>query len=172
MDTAGLAAPASASRSLREACETFLFLEAELLDEWRLDEWYALFASDGRYEIPAANSDDAVDPGKTLFYVADDYARLGHRVERLNKETAYAEFPRSRVARLVSNVRILAERDDEIDLRSVFVTYRSRNETTDTYIGHHLHTLRIDGDSFRIVRKRSLLDILSLRPQGSVSLIL
>ena len=33
--------------------ERFLIDEAALLDEWRLEEWLALFAEDGRYLVPS-----------------------------------------------------------------------------------------------------------------------
>ena len=34
--------------SLRELVEDFLFREAELHDDWRLDDWVGLFTEDGR----------------------------------------------------------------------------------------------------------------------------
>ena len=36
--------------------ERFLVDEAALLDEWRLEEWLALFAEDGRYLVPSLDS--------------------------------------------------------------------------------------------------------------------
>ena len=38
--------------TLREEVEDFLFREAELLDDWLLDDWVALFTEDGRYIVP------------------------------------------------------------------------------------------------------------------------
>ncbi len=38
--------------TLRQMVEDFLFREAELLDDWRLDDWAALFTEDARYIVP------------------------------------------------------------------------------------------------------------------------
>ena len=51
----------SAARTLREEVEDFLYQEAELLDEWRLDEWAALFTEDARYVVPTTDLPDG-DP--------------------------------------------------------------------------------------------------------------
>lgn len=99
----------------REQVEDFMFLEAEMLDEWRLKEWLGLFTADGGYYVPTTDSAPNASPDNALFYVADDRFRLEQRVERLLKRTAHAEFPKSKTRHLVSNVRIRARRDDELD---------------------------------------------------------
>jgi p-cumate 2,3-dioxygenase beta subunit len=43
------------NNSLRQEVEDFLFREAELLDNWQLDEWLALFTEDARYVVPATD---------------------------------------------------------------------------------------------------------------------
>ena len=70
----------------RADIEDFLFLEASLLDEWKLNEWLTLFEEGASYWVPPAGSSDDVDPATTLFYVADDWFRLTERVKRLNKK--------------------------------------------------------------------------------------
>ena len=169
-----LSAPAvghSAALSRADA-EDFLFLESALLDQWRLDEWLALFAEGARYEVPTAGADDDVDAASTLFYIADDWGRLQHRVRRLKKDAAHSEFPRSKCVRLISNVRVIGAVEGGVEVRSVFVTYRSKGENTDRYMGRHRHVLRPGKDGLRIAYKRSTLDMIALRPQGRVSIIL
>jgi p-cumate 2,3-dioxygenase beta subunit len=156
----------------RADCEDFLFLEAQLLDEWRLDEWFALFAEGATYDVPTAGSPDDVSSAAKLFYIADDYFRLRHRVTRLKKQSAHSEWPRSQVSRIVSNVRILSSDQDGVDLRSTFVTHRCKGEVIDMYCGHHLHRLGLVDGQLRILAKRSMLDMAHLRPQGRVSIIL
>jgi p-cumate 2,3-dioxygenase subunit beta len=39
--------------------ERFLIDEAALLDEWRLEEWLALFAEDGHYLVPPLDAPQA-----------------------------------------------------------------------------------------------------------------
>ncbi|GGF49478.1 ring-hydroxylating dioxygenase subunit beta [Aliidongia dinghuensis] len=158
-------------RSLPDYQE-FLYHEAALLDEWRLTEWLNLFAEDAVYEVPTAASAPDVSSDRDLFYIADDHVRLKHRVERLLKVGAHSEWPRSTGTRIVSNVRIVGKRDDGVDVRAAFVTYRSKNDITDTYFGHqHYRISEIDG-ALRIREKRVFLAMTSLRPHGRVSIIL
>lgn len=155
----------------RDELEDFLYLEAALLDDWRLDEWLALFVEGARYFIPPAGAEDDADPATTLFYVADDYHRLCERVKRLGKRTAHAEFPHSRCRRMVSNVRVLGGDDTCFSVTSNFVTWRSKLGVTDTFFGHHVYELtRIDG-SLRIRSKKTFLDQDDIRDQGKVSII-
>ena len=106
----------------RAVYEDFLYLEAQLLDEWKLDEWFALFAEDATYDAPTAGASDDVSSSEKLFYISDDYFRLGHRVRRLNQKAAHSEWPRSHTSRLISNTRILGSDDSGVHLRSAFVT--------------------------------------------------
>ena len=73
MSAAQRANPLSVSRI---ELEDFLYLEAALLDDWRLEEWLALFVEGAQYWVPTAGSAEDVDPSNSLFYVADDYFRL------------------------------------------------------------------------------------------------
>jgi p-cumate 2,3-dioxygenase beta subunit len=155
----------------RAQAEDFLFAEAALLDEWRLDEWLALFEEGARYEVPPAGEGMDADPATSLFYIADDWARLQHRVRRLNKPAAHSEFPRSKCVRLISNVRVLETLPEGHEVRCVFVTYRSKGETTDRFMGQHRYILRQVGGALRIAYKRTVLVMETLRPQGRVSII-
>jgi 3-phenylpropionate/cinnamic acid dioxygenase small subunit len=62
--------------------ERFLIDEAALLDEWRLEEWLALFAEDGHYLVPPLDAPQA-DHQTTLFLIADDRRNLASRVRQL-----------------------------------------------------------------------------------------
>ena len=76
----------------RSRIEDFLYLEADLLDQWRLPEWLALFTDDALYEVPCTDLPAGASPDENLFYIADDRFRLGERVKRLMKKTAHSEF--------------------------------------------------------------------------------
>ena len=52
----------------RQEIEDFLYHEAELLDDWKMKEWAALFSSKGTYEIPPIGNPDA-DFKKSLISV-------------------------------------------------------------------------------------------------------
>lgn len=156
----------------RAAVEEFLFAEADLLDEWRLPEWLELFTDDATYSVPATDVPANASPDSSLFYVADDRFRLSERVKRLMKRTAHAEFPHSRTRHVVSNVRIRSRAEDELEVSSAFITFRTKDGVTDTYFGSNRYKLvQVEGH-LRIRDKRCLLASEGLRMQGRVSIIL
>jgi p-cumate 2,3-dioxygenase beta subunit len=155
----------------RAEVEDFLYAEAALLDDWRLDEWFALFAPDAVYEVPTAGAPDDDDSAKALFYIADDYVRLRERVARLGKREAHAEFPRSRLRRMVSNVRILSALSGRLRVACNLVCYRAKNGKVDNYFGHVLYELDVSGPRWMIAAKRVMLDMDLLYP-GKVSILL
>ena len=91
--------------ALRLEVEDFLYREAALLDEWRLDEWLTLFTEDTRYVVPTTDLPDG-DPSENLVFIDDDIVRLRARVVRLNSRHAHREYPWSRTRRFISNVRV------------------------------------------------------------------
>lgn len=157
----------------RARIEDFLFHEAALLDDWKLDEWLALFTGDARYEVPSADLPRDASPDTNLFYIADDAFRLGERVKRLQKKTAHSEYPRSKTRHLVSNVRVLESDATSCRVAAAFLTYRSKDGHTDTYVGSSDYRIVAAADgALRIGYKRCVLDLESLRPQGRVSILL
>ena len=155
----------------RAEVEEFLYEEAALLDAWHLREWLDLLTDDATYEVPSTDAPDG-DPRTSLFLVADDHERIRSRVTQLLGKTAWAENPRSRTRRLITNVRILGADGDTIRITANFAVYRMRAEQVDTYVGRYEHTLvRRDG-GLRIRHRRAILDLEALRPHGKISIIL
>lgn len=157
---------------LRLKVEDLLFLEADLLDRWQLDEWLALYTDDAHYYVPPSDVDgDTADPDISLFYIMDDRIRMRERVIRLGKIGAHSEWPRSKVRHLVSNTRV--ERDgDLIRSRSSFVVWRNKDVTSDAFVGHYLHEIvELDG-ALKIAKKTCVLDMEALRPHARISIIL
>ncbi len=155
---------------LRARIEDFLYLEAELLDEWRIEEWFALFAEGATYEVPPTGDGSETDPATSLFYIADDYVRLRERVVRLTKKEAHSEFPRSRQRHMISNVRITGMSDDIADVTCNFVTYRAKRGVVDTYYGKHVYRIDCTRQPWKIKAKRSILDMDMLYP-GKLTII-
>jgi p-cumate 2,3-dioxygenase beta subunit len=156
----------------RQQVEDFLYHEATLLDEWRLDEWLALLTEDARYEVPSNDRPEA-DPANTLFTIADDIRRIQARVTRLKDRNAHAEYPPSRTRRMIGNVRIVEQRDAELRVEANFVVYRfRREERIREYVGRYRYRLRVTDDGFRIAKREAILDALELGSLGSVSFIL
>jgi len=158
---------------LRLVVEDLLFLEADLLDQWRLDEWLALYTPDAHYNVPPSDVDgDTADPDTALFYIADDHVRMRERVIRLNKVGAHSEHPRSKVRHLVSNVRVRREADGAIHARSSFIVWRSKDITSDAFVGHYLHCIVEQDGALKIASKTCVLDMEALRPHARISIIL
>jgi p-cumate 2,3-dioxygenase beta subunit len=160
----------TATVSLAEV-EEFLFREADLLDEWKLEEWTALFTEDGQYLVPPLD-DPKGDPTKTLFLIYDDRHRLQERAKRLLNKAAHSEFPHSRTTHLVSNVRIVDQGDAQLVARCNFIVTRAKGPVNDTYPGRSTYHLVQTDAGLRIRIKRAALDLAVLRPQGKVSIIL
>ena len=77
----------------RQQVEDFLYMEARLLDEWRLAEWFALMTEDVKYEVPATDvRGDYVD---ALAIISDDASRLRQRVEQLLGNEMWCEIGRA-----------------------------------------------------------------------------
>jgi p-cumate 2,3-dioxygenase beta subunit len=149
----------------------FVSREAHLLDEWRLEEWLALFTEDARYVIPGTGDPDA-DAKRSLVLVDDDRERLGWRVKRLLSGHAHREFPWSRTRRIVSNVLVDEPAPGRIRATASFVVWRFRHRHADPFIGHVEYQLVEREAGLRIAAKRVMIDQESLSPNGAVSLIL
>jgi p-cumate 2,3-dioxygenase subunit beta len=155
----------------RQTIEDFLYEEAALLDEWRLDEWLELLTEDATYEVPSTDTPDG-DPKTTLSIIADDIARIRSRVKQLLGKSAWAENPPSRTRRLISNVRIRGVEGESIAVTANFAVYRLRFEHVDTYVGRYEYTLVQRDGRLKIRARKAILDLEALRPHGKVSIIL
>lgn len=67
----------------------FVYDEARLIDEKRLDEWYELFTDDSRYWMPLTRGQpDGVNHTSLLY---EDKLLLKVRVERLKKPNSFSQ---------------------------------------------------------------------------------
>ncbi len=156
----------------RGEVEDFLYREAALLDDWRLEEWLGLLTEDAAYYVPPNDHPDA-DHRTTLFILADDIVRIRERVKRLMSPECHAEYPHSRTRRLLTNVRILGVDDECVKATANFVCYRFRRfERIREYVGVYHYLLKRTDDGLRIKERRVVLDAHELGSLGSVSFIL
>lgn len=164
----------------RVEAEDFLYVEADLLDDWQLDSWLRLCTDDIVYEIPSTTHPKA-PASASLYLVHDDRYMLESRVKRLLSRNAHAENPPSRTRRLISNVRVLATTDipdgegsaEEVAVRASFHVLRFRNDEVHQYVGRYDYRLRLTATGPRIAYRRATLDADSLRPGGGkVSILL
>jgi 3-phenylpropionate/cinnamic acid dioxygenase small subunit len=149
---------APASRDVRESCEAFLFAEARLLDEGRLEDWLDLFVPECLYWMPMTPGGG--EPASEVTLAFDDRRRLEDRVAWLRSAYIWSQIPRSRTRRMISNIEVDKAREPgEVLVRSNFVVYDVRPEYRATLPGWTAHRLRDDGEGWRIVIKQvGLLD--------------
>jgi ethylbenzene dioxygenase beta subunit len=151
---------------------SFLYHETDLLDAKRFEEWLALFADDGRYWIPldwvpatgaraAEIADDTPARGvDRVNIVYDDRRRLRERVDRMVGGAFWDETPPSRVIRLVTNVHVGPEFEDDqgrshATVTSKLLVRQVRQTRENVLAGQVFHDLIEVGDlDWRISLKR------------------
>ena len=139
----------------RSRVENFLYLEARLMDTHAYDEWLLLWTEDAVYWVPS--NDDDIDPERHVSIVYENRAGLEDRIARLKSGAAYAQDPKSRLSRVVSNVEIEETNSDELRVHSTFNLTALRRRHIDIFAGRSIYKLRHDGDSFKIAYKKVLL---------------
>jgi len=143
----------------QDICQA-LFQEARYLDERQWDEWLACYSDDVTYWMPAWDDDDKLteDPQteiSLMFYA--DRGGLEDRVFRIRTERSSASMPEPRTSHNVTNVEVLAQRDDDVDVRYNFNTLSHRYKVTDQFFGTVYLTLRKREDRLLISSKKIVL---------------
>jgi p-cumate 2,3-dioxygenase beta subunit len=160
------------SQVSRTEVEDLLYLEAFLLDEWRMEDWLELWTEDAEYVVPT-NDNPGADPDRDLMYINHDHRLLKGLVVRLMSVRAHREYPWSKTRHIVTNVRVLGEDEDGvIHADAAFMVWRFRNKDRDCYVGHYDLRMRRVGAELRLSGKRITLDAWTLAPYGAISIVL
>ncbi len=145
----------TAAADIREV-EAFLYMEARLADENRYDDWAALWTEDALYWLPA-NIDD-YDPNFHISIIYDDRSRIQDRIDRLKSGGAWAQEPRSRMRRIVSNVELVPQAPGgDIEVESNFVLGELRRGLQTAYFARQVHRLRRVDGVLRMAYKKVML---------------
>jgi len=131
--------------------QQFLFHEARLLDERRLQEWLALYAEDAEYWVPYAWEQKSPKDHVSLFYETVTLLRM--RVDRLERELSPLDSPPSRVNHYLSNLTV-DEHGTELEARAYLLFAEYRREEQRWFAGRASWRLRPQGESFLIGAKR------------------
>jgi len=132
--------------------EQFLFLEARLQDTHAYDEWEALWADDATYWVPANGSD--TDPERQMSIIYDNRSRIGVRIDQLKTGRRHTQTPRSELARSISNIEIVSQEGDEIEVRANAFIFEDNLRGETLWAARNEYCLRIAGDDFKLVRKK------------------
>jgi 3-phenylpropionate/cinnamic acid dioxygenase small subunit len=136
----------------RQEIEEFLYHEANLLDEWRLNEWLELFTDDAIYWIPCNRND--IDPTRELSLVYDHRKDLEDRVFLQSSSKRWCQRPPSKTSRMLSNVQHYGSDGDTVTVSSRFVLYELRSGTQASFIGRYEHHLRQVNGGWKIALKK------------------
>ena len=158
-------------QALRQEIESFLFYDAQLLDEWRLEEWSNHLNEEVRYLVPPMDRPD-VDYHDSLYLISDDYLTLKSRISQLMGRNAWVENPLSRTRRLITNIQAVDAGNDEIHVKANFSIWRFHQDLSFAYVGHYEHVLVRQDGGLKFKVRKSILDMETLRPHGRISIIL
>lgn len=124
----------------------FVYHEARLIDEKRLDEWYELFTQDGLYWMPLTRNQPQGRTHTSLFY--EDRLLLKVRIERLSHPNSFSQAEPSWCQHVLQAPGI-ESRDpmsNSVVLRTPFIYTETQLDHQQMYAGvawHHL--MRVEG---------------------------
>ncbi|MER5670288.1 aromatic-ring-hydroxylating dioxygenase subunit beta [Pseudonocardia alni] len=131
--------------------QQFLFREARLADQGAYDEWESLWTDEALYWVPAGPDGGTDD---RISIICDHRSRIALRVAQLRTGKRHAQDPRSNVARLISNIEILASDGHGVRTGATFLATESRARGITTWAGRVEHTLvRGPDGTIRMARK-------------------
>jgi ethylbenzene dioxygenase beta subunit len=130
--------------------QQFLFREARLLDERRLQEWLALYTDDAEYWVPYAWEQKSPKDHVSLFY--ETKSLLSMRIDRLERELSPLDSPMARVNHYLTNLTV--EEGAELSARAHLLFVEHRREEQRWFAGRASWRLRPRGADFLIAAKR------------------
>ena len=145
----------------RHAVEDFLYREARFLDDRDFDNWLECYHPDAEFWMPAWADDDQLtsDPQReiSLIYYANR-GGLEDRVFRIKTDRSSAtSLPEPRTGHNITNVEIIEQRGEEVDIRFNWHTLYYRYQNIDPYFGTSFYTIDYSGAQPVILKKKVVL---------------
>jgi len=137
-----------------QALADFIYYEARLIDEKRLDEWYELFSEDAIYWMPLTRDQPDGDLHTSLFY--EDRFLLKVRIERLKRPASFSQHQPSFCQHVLQRP-MLESRGSGTGphvMRTPFIYLESRRDTQLVLAGVVYHHLIENQGSLRIRLKK------------------
>lgn len=149
-----MAAGADKTELMHEVTQ-FIHREARLQDAHEYDDWEALWTDDAVYWVPANGED--IDPEREMSIIYDNRSRIALRIKQLHTGKRHSQTPRSRLARVVSNIELLDSGEAEIRVAANAMVFESNMRGETLWATRNEYTLRrIDG-ALRMARKKVVL---------------
>ena len=132
--------------------ERFIYREARLQDEYRYEEWEALWTDDAIYWVPA-NGDD-IDPEQQMSIIYDNRSRIGVRVRQLLSGKRHAQEPRSRLRHLVTNIELVGCNGAESSAACNVMVFESNLREDTIWAARTEYLLREEAGALKMARKK------------------
>jgi len=140
------------SAALQHRVEQFLYHQAELLDGKHWQAYVDLFAADGLYWMPATPDQTEWLDSPSIF--AEDVSMMQIRTARVTHPNAWSQAPMWGTSHLVGNAVIESVSETGLVVRSRFQMMELRRDSVRHFAGTYRHSLRVQGDDFRITLQR------------------
>ncbi len=111
----------------------FLYMEAQLLNDRRFEEWLTLFTEDGYEWVPSRLDQTSKTEQLSLFY--DDMEKLHYRINRLRHPAIHSQIPHPNATRLLSNIVVEEDggKKKETVVRACFMMVEAREVPVEEY---------------------------------------
>jgi benzoate/toluate 1,2-dioxygenase beta subunit len=144
-----------------ETVRAFLYREARLLDDRQFDEWLECYHPDSEFWMPAWDVDDRLteDPQNEISLIYyDNRGGIEDRVFRIKTDRSSAtSLPEPRTGHNITDIEIIEQNGDQVDVRFNWFTLYFRYNMTDTYFGTSFYTIDLSGSSPVILKKKVIL---------------
>ncbi len=144
----------------RQQIADFLYHEARLLDDREWDQWLTCYAPDVTFWMPGWDDDDRLidDPQQhvSLIYYPNREG-LEDRIFRIKTERSGATMPEARTCHFISNIELVEQRDNQVDVRFNWHTLSHRYLETSSFFGVSFYTLDFSGAQPQIKSKKVVL---------------
>ena len=143
-----------------DAVRQFLYREARYLDDREFEAWLECYHPDAEFWMPAWDDDDLLveDPQTEISLIYyPTRAGLEDRVFRIRTDRSSAtSLPEPRTGHNITNVEIVGQRGDVVDVRFNWLTLYYRYHHVDTYFGTSFYTIDFSAEPL-ITNKRVVL---------------
>jgi benzoate/toluate 1,2-dioxygenase beta subunit len=141
--------------------EQFVYREARYLDDREFDKWLECYATDAEFWMPAWDDDDTLvtDPTTEISLIYyNNRGGLEDRVFRIKTDRSSAtSLPEPRTSHNISNVEIVAQDSDVVEVRFNWLTLYYRYQNIDPYFGTSFYTIDFTGPAPLIKKKKVVL---------------
>lgn len=144
-----------------QTLQSFLYREARLLDDREWDEWLSCYHPKCEYWMPAWDDDDELtsDPHKevSLIYYPNRNG-LEDRVYRIKTERSGASMPEPRTTHQTTNIEILSQNGDVLNVRYNFNTLCHRYRVSSNFFGTVFLKIDVSTGEPLIINKKIILN--------------